>query len=103
MARTVFVTGGTGYVGGRLIPRLLARGHRVSALARPGSAAKVPAGCDAVIGDLIERDEPEPLRAVSRRRQPLQLVGALVAAVEAPAASRVIEVPEIRTLERKGR
>jgi uncharacterized protein YbjT (DUF2867 family) len=55
MARTVFVTGGTGYVGGRLIPGLIARGHRVRALARPGSAAKVPAGCDAVIGDPFDR------------------------------------------------
>jgi uncharacterized protein YbjT (DUF2867 family) len=55
MARTVFVTGGTGYVGGRLIPRLIARGHRVRALARPGSAARVPPGCDAVIGDPFDR------------------------------------------------
>jgi nucleoside-diphosphate-sugar epimerase len=33
-ARDVFVTGGTGYIGQRLIPELLARGHRVRALAR---------------------------------------------------------------------
>jgi len=32
--RDVFVTGGTGYIGTRLIPALLARGHRVRALAR---------------------------------------------------------------------
>jgi len=30
----ILVTGGTGYVGGRLIPRLLAAGHRVHAMAR---------------------------------------------------------------------
>ncbi|BBO68507.1 NAD(P)-dependent oxidoreductase [Desulfosarcina alkanivorans] len=30
----ILVTGGTGYVGGRLIPRLLAGGHRVRAMAR---------------------------------------------------------------------
>ena len=33
-AKPIFVTGGTGYVGGRLIPRLLAGGHRVRAMAR---------------------------------------------------------------------
>ncbi len=32
--RTILVTGATGYVGGRLIPELLAAGHRVRALAR---------------------------------------------------------------------
>ena len=30
----VFVTGGTGYIGGRLIPRLLAAGHAVRVSAR---------------------------------------------------------------------
>jgi uncharacterized protein YbjT (DUF2867 family) len=33
-AQTVLVTGATGYVGGRLVPRLLARGHRVRCLVR---------------------------------------------------------------------
>ena len=33
----VFITGGTGYIGSRLIPRLEARGHKVSALVRPES------------------------------------------------------------------
>ena len=30
----VLVTGATGYIGGRLIPRLVAAGHHVRALAR---------------------------------------------------------------------
>jgi uncharacterized protein YbjT (DUF2867 family) len=37
------VTGATGYIGGRLVPRLLERGHRVRALARnPDKLADVP-------------------------------------------------------------
>src|SRR6266566_1861418 len=51
----VFVTGGTGYVGARLIPFLLARGHRVRALARPGSEMRVPRGAEVVAGDPFDR------------------------------------------------
>lgn len=51
---TVFATGATGYLGGALIPRLLARGHRVLALARRGSEGRVPPGCEAVTGDALD-------------------------------------------------
>lgn len=51
--RQVFVTGGTGYLGGALLPALLARGHRVRALARPASEARLPAGCGAVTGSAL--------------------------------------------------
>jgi dihydroflavonol-4-reductase len=53
----VAVTGGTGFTGSRLIERLRARGHDVSALARPGSA-RTPAdpGVTWVEGDLSSRD-----------------------------------------------
>ena len=50
----VFVTGGTGYIGGRFLPALLQRGHRVRALARPGSESKLPSGIAAVLGDALD-------------------------------------------------
>lgn len=50
----VFITGGTGYIGSRLIPRLLSRGHRVSALVRPQSQSKLPAGCEVVPGNALD-------------------------------------------------
>jgi uncharacterized protein YbjT (DUF2867 family) len=53
--QTVFITGGTGFMGRALIPELLQRGHRVTALARRGSEAKLPAGCDVVVGDPFDR------------------------------------------------
>jgi uncharacterized protein YbjT (DUF2867 family) len=52
--RRLFVTGGTGYLGGALLPVLVARGHRVRALVRQGSERKVPAGCEAVAGNALD-------------------------------------------------
>ncbi|HYA97043.1 MAG TPA: NAD(P)H-binding protein [Methylomirabilota bacterium] len=53
--RDVFVTGGTGFMGRRLIKELLRRGHRVRALVRAGSETKVPAGCAVLTGDPLEK------------------------------------------------
>ena len=50
----VFVTGGTGYVGRPLITQLLERGHEVQALVRPGSERRLPAGCQAILGDALD-------------------------------------------------
>lgn len=52
--RSVFVTGGTGYLGCPLITELLQRGHEVRALARAGSEAKLPAGCLVVLGNALD-------------------------------------------------
>jgi uncharacterized protein YbjT (DUF2867 family) len=51
----VFMTGGTGYLGSRLIQMLVDRGHRVRALVRAASASKLPAGCEAIVGDPLNR------------------------------------------------
>jgi uncharacterized protein YbjT (DUF2867 family) len=56
MHRLVFIAGGTGYIGRSLIPILLARGHVVRALVRPGSERKLPAGCEIAFGDPLERE-----------------------------------------------
>jgi uncharacterized protein YbjT (DUF2867 family) len=50
----VFVAGGTGYIGRPLIAELLRRGHEVRALARAGSANKLPAGATVVNGNALE-------------------------------------------------
>ena len=53
-SRRVFIAGGTGYIGTALIPILLERGHRVRALVRPGSKAKLPAACEVVSGNALD-------------------------------------------------
>src|SRR5215472_14939747 len=55
-ARSVFVAGGTGYIGSRLIPELLRRGHHVTAVARTGSEKRLPSGCFGVPGDVLDAD-----------------------------------------------
>ena len=54
MKHRVFVTGGTGYMGQRLIPILTAGGHTVTALVRAGSERKLPPGCTPVVGDALD-------------------------------------------------
>jgi nucleoside-diphosphate-sugar epimerase len=52
--RTAFVTGGSGFIGGRLIRRLVSEGWKVRALARSRSSsdAVAAAGAEPVTGDL---------------------------------------------------
>lgn len=52
--RTVFVIGGTGYLGSHLIPVLIERGHRVRALIHPGSTGRLPGGCEVVSGNALD-------------------------------------------------
>jgi uncharacterized protein YbjT (DUF2867 family) len=49
--KTVFITGATGYMGTRLVRRLVEKGHRIIALVRKGSEQKVPPGAEIVIGN----------------------------------------------------
>jgi nucleoside-diphosphate-sugar epimerase len=51
----VFITGGTGHIGRRLIPVLQRQGCSVRALVRPGSEHKLPPGCEVVVGDPLDR------------------------------------------------
>ena len=53
--RTVFITGGTGFMGQNLIPEILKRGHSVRALVRRGSESKLPEGCTVITGNPLER------------------------------------------------
>src|SRR5579859_447915 len=57
----VFMTGAIGFLGRNLAAELVRRGHRVRALARPESEARIASGCELVKGD--------PLDAASYREQ----------------------------------
>ncbi|HVP50197.1 MAG TPA: NAD(P)H-binding protein [Candidatus Bathyarchaeia archaeon] len=49
----VFLTGATGFLGCSLAAELVRRGHRVRALVRAGSEARIPQGCEVVRGDAL--------------------------------------------------
>lgn len=53
LPRTVFITGGTGYLGAQLIRQLTKRGHSVRALVRQGSVSRLPSGAMPVVGDAL--------------------------------------------------
>jgi uncharacterized protein YbjT (DUF2867 family) len=54
MSQSVFVTGGTGYMGSRFVPLLQARGHQVTALVRQGSEKNLPVGVTGVMADALQ-------------------------------------------------
>src|SRR6185369_3410147 len=58
---TAFVTGGSGFIGGRLVERLVREGTRVRALARSDASGKAVAdlGAEPVRGDLSDRESLE--------------------------------------------
>ena len=92
----VFLTGGTGYMGSRLIPLLVQRGHEVKALVRQGSERKLPAGATPVLADPLRVDSyteevrgsdvfvhligvPHPSPAKAKQFREIDLVSAQVA------------------------
>lgn len=54
MPARVYISGGTGYIGVSLISRLVTRGISVTALARPGSEPRIPAGCQVETGNALD-------------------------------------------------
>lgn len=52
--QAIFVTGGTGYVGGALIRALIDRGHAVRALVRRGSETRLPTGAEPILGNALD-------------------------------------------------
>jgi uncharacterized protein YbjT (DUF2867 family) len=64
--KLILVTGATGYVGGRLVPRLLEAGYRVCCLIRDPARAEGRAWAKRV--ELVQGDmlDPQPLVAVMR-------------------------------------
>ncbi len=105
----VLVTGATGYIGARLIPRLLQAGYRVRALARtPAKLRDRPwandPGLEIVAGDLFDRESM--IRACQGCRAAYYLVHSMnptsrdFAASDRAAADNMVAAAETAGLER---
>jgi uncharacterized protein YbjT (DUF2867 family) len=86
--KEVFINGGTGYMGRRLIPLLLSRGHRVTAVVREGSRHKLPPGCEVIVADVLDRKTWE--RHLRSDHTLVHLVG-----VAHPSPSKALEFVDI--------
>ena len=89
MAFSIFVAGGTGYIGKPLIQRLAERGHQIRALVRRGSESKLPTGCcEPVPGNAL--DPPSYAAGIQPADTFVQLVG-----VSHPSPSKAAEFQAI--------
>ena len=77
MSRIIAMTGATGFAGRHAVSELLLRGHRLKALVRNPANAALPAGVEAVQGDLA--DTAALARLVDGADGVIHLAGALTA------------------------
>lgn len=83
---TILITGATGNVGTRLLPRLVATGYDCRALIRPGKAHMLPAGVIPVVGDILE---PDTLPAAVDGVSAVVHLAALLRSPDATAIQRI--------------
>jgi uncharacterized protein YbjT (DUF2867 family) len=98
---TVCVTGGTGYIGSRLIPLLTDRGHEVRAVVRPGSEKKIPGKVSIVAADpLIEDSYTESIRGCDTF---VHLIGVPHPSPAKAAQFRAIDLPSVQVAVKAAR
>ena len=93
-SKSVFLTGGTGFIGSVLAAELLRRSHQVRALVRPGSEGKLPAGCEIVHGDAL--DATTYVSQISPADTFVHLVGVAHPSPRKAAEFRAIDLQSIR-------
>ncbi|HSV63490.1 MAG TPA: NAD(P)H-binding protein [Chthoniobacterales bacterium] len=100
MAR-ICVTGGTGYIGARLIPLLANRGHQVKAVVRPGSEKKISANVSIVRADpLQEGSYTDSIRGCDTF---VHLIGVPHPSPAKAAQFRAIDLPSIQVAAKAAR
>jgi uncharacterized protein YbjT (DUF2867 family) len=91
---SICVTGGTGYIGRRLIPLLTHRGHDVKAVVRAGSQNKLPGNVSVMIADPLKADSyTESIRGCDTF---IHLIGVPHPSPAKAAQFRAIDLPSIQ-------
>jgi uncharacterized protein YbjT (DUF2867 family) len=97
----VVVTGGTGYIGSRLIPLLADRGHEIKAVVRPGSKLKTPGDISVVTADpLTENSYTQSIRGCDAF---IHLIGVPHPSPAKAAQFRAIDLPSIQVAVKAAR
>ena len=90
----ICVTGGTGYIGRRLIPLLTKRGHKIKAVVRPGSAEKLSRVAPVVVADPLEENSyTESIRDCDTF---IHLIGVPHPSPAKAAQFRAIDLPSVQ-------
>ena len=98
---TICITGGTGYIGSRLIPLLIESGHEVRAVVRSGSENKLPGNTAAIVADpLIENSYTESIRGCDTF---VHLIGVPHPSPAKAAEFRAIDLPSIQVAVKAAR
>jgi nucleoside-diphosphate-sugar epimerase len=98
---SIFITGGTGYIGSRLLPLLANRGHRITAVVRPDSENKIPAGVSSVCADPLRDDSyTESIRGCDTF---IHLIGVPHPSPAKAAQFRTIDLPSVQIAARAAR
>lgn len=98
---SLFVTGGTGYIGSRLIPLLANRGHELKAVVRPGSETKIAPNVSMVSADpLQDGSYTESIRGCDTF---IHLIGVPHPSPAKAAQFRAVDLPSIQTAVKAAR
>ena len=98
---SICITGGTGYIGSRLIPLLAKRGHQIKAVVRPGSERKIPANVSIVSADpLRDGSYTESIRSSDTF---VHLIGVPHPSPAKAAQFRAIDLPSIQVAVKSAR
>jgi uncharacterized protein YbjT (DUF2867 family) len=91
---SICVTGGTGYIGRRLIPLLAGRGHEIKAVVRQGSQHKLPRVAAAVVADPLM--DGSYMEAIKGSDTFVHLIGVPHPSPAKAAQFRAIDLPSVQ-------
>jgi uncharacterized protein YbjT (DUF2867 family) len=98
---SICLTGATGYIGSRLIPLLMKRGHEVKAVVRPGSARRISTDVSVITVDpLKENSYTESIRGCDTF---VHLIGVAHPSPAKAAQFRAIDLPSIQVAVKAAR
>ena len=98
---SICVTGATGYIGSRLIPLLVNRGHQLKAVVRPGSERRISGDVSIITADpLKENSYTESIRGCDTF---IHLIGVPHPSPAKAAQFRAIDLPSVQVAVKAAR